>query len=180
MSNFCNWNKILKKNCILDFMKIYCVDRGVGTAYITETKTIRGSRALSHLTIWNGYIYKNPRITHSYKHLPFRPKRAKIGSIRARDMILVSTSWYLLKPGNSIVQLKTTKITQSHKSGNVTCLYECVISGFFRCTIEIPDWADTFRHQNQVSSPYRSDFGPFRSKWHMFVWVCDCLIFGFL
>ena len=28
---------------------------------------------------------------------------------------------------------------------------------------------ETFRHQNSISSPYESDFIPYRPTWHMFV-----------
>ena len=34
-------------------------------------------------------IYKNPKITESPKHVSLRPKRANIGFIKAKDMILM-------------------------------------------------------------------------------------------
>ena len=38
---------------------------------------------------------------------------------------------------------------------------------------------DNLRHENHVSSPYRSDFSHFRPKWHICMWLCDCLILEF-
>ena len=57
------------------------------------------------------YIHKDLNITHSNNHVQFLPKRSKIGSIKARDMIFVRKV-YILEPGNSMVHLENSKISQ--------------------------------------------------------------------
>ena len=53
---------------------------------ILVSKSIYSSRRI------RCYIYKNLNIIQSHKHVPFFTKRTKIGSIMARDMILVPKS----------------------------------------------------------------------------------------
>ena len=60
------------------------------------------------------HINKNQAITHSRKHVPFKPEDAKIRPIRAKDMILVSETIYYSHEIQGYIY-QNPRITHSYK-----------------------------------------------------------------